>query len=120
MNVQVIERNNLEIAVIDTGNITLRSQESALNLLSQVRSQTRSKHFVLFESLLSKDLYPLINIYADEAQQMVARQGFRVAVVGSFVGLGANTLRIFDYERNPDSAIFLAKSEEEAIERLSS
>lgn len=83
MNVQVIERNNLEIAVIDTGNITL-------------------------------------NIYADEAQQMVARQGFRVAVVGSFVGLGANTLRIFDYERNPDSAIFLAKSEEEAIERLSS
>ena len=119
MNTRVEKKNNVDIAVIESDDIILRSPDSALSLLSKVRSESGSSRLVLFESSISKDFFNMVGMYAYDAQQMVANQGIRVAVVGSFEGVNAYTLRQFDYEQKPDAAIFLAESEEQALERLS-
>lgn len=119
MKIRVEKRNNVDIAVIESDDIIFRSPDSALSMLSKVRNETGSNRLVLFESSISKDFFNMVSMFAYDAQQMVSNQGVRVAVVGSFEEQSSFALRHFDYEQKPNATIFLAESEEQALERLS-
>ena len=119
MKTRVETRNDVAIAVIETDEVILYSPETALSTFAKVRKETGADRIVLPEAALSKDLFSMAAMYAFEAQRMVGGLQVKIAVVGEFEGMSPNNLRQFNYEKNPDASLFIADSEEQALERLS-
>ncbi|MGB4589188.1 MAG: DUF4180 domain-containing protein [Clostridiaceae bacterium] len=119
MNVNIIKKNNTEIAVISDREILITDVQSALDLIATVRYETGCDHIILNKDAVAEDFFDLSTKLAGEVLQKFVNYQMKVAFVGDFSIYSSKSLRDFILESNKGNAIFFMPDEKEAVEKLS-
>ena len=119
MNIDIINQNSIEIAVIHHEGILIEDVQSALDLIATVRYETGCDHMVLSKDAVSKEFFDLSTKLAGDVLQKFVNYQMKIAFVGDFSVYSSKSLKDFITESNKGNAIFFLPSEKEAIEKLS-
>ena len=116
MNIEVKQN----VALVREPGVLITGVQSALDLVATVNYETGCTAVVLPIGALAGDFWVLSTRLAGEVLQKFVNYHMRLAVVGDFTGLAAESRSLHDflYESNQGSHILFAASEEEALERL--
>jgi hypothetical protein len=98
---------------------SLRGDQGAVSVIEQAFSH-RARFVVIPAARLDPDFFRLKTRVAGEMLQKFMNYGFRVAIIGDFSGLAAesDSLRAFLYESNRGQAIWFLASIAEVETRL--
>lgn len=119
MKVNVIKKNNIDIAVISHDELLITDVQSALDIIATVRYETGCDHMILSKDAVSKEFFDLSTKLAGDVLQKFVNYQMKVAIVGDFSAYSSKSLKDFITESNKGNAIFFMPSEKEAIEKLS-
>ena len=119
MNIDVINKNNVEIAHVKNDEILIRDVNSALDLMATVRYETDCDRMILDKSALSEDFFKLSTKLAGDVLQKYINYQMKIAIIGDFSVYESKSLRDFIYECNNGKDIFFLENEEQAVEKLS-
>jgi len=119
MNINIVKKNNVEIAVINHPDILITDEQSALDLIATVRYETGCDKMILSKDAVSKEFFDLSTKLAGEVLQKFINYQMRIAFVGDFSVYSSKSLKDFISESNRGNAIFFLSNEEEAMEKLS-
>ncbi|MCY9698286.1 DUF4180 domain-containing protein [Paenibacillus alginolyticus] len=97
MKLRTVKKNDVEIAVVESGEILITDVQSAL----------------------IEDFFDLKTRLAGEILQKFINYHVKVAIVGDFSGFSSESLKDFIFECNKGKDIFFLSNEEEAIDKLS-
>ena len=119
MNIDVINKNNVEIAHVKSDEILIKDVNSALDLMATVRYETDCDRMILDKSALSEDFFKLSTKLAGDVLQKYINYQMKIAIIGDFSVYESKSLRDFIYECNNGKDIFFLENEERAVEKLS-
>ncbi|WP_040952737.1 DUF4180 domain-containing protein [Gorillibacterium massiliense] len=120
MNINLININGAEIAVVSSNEILITDVQSALDLMATVRYEVDCNRIVINKSAISEDFFDLKTRLAGEILQKFINYQTKIAIVGDFASYSSKSLKDFIYESNNGRDIFFLSSEEQAMEKLSS
>ena len=119
MNINIVKKNNVEIAVINHPDLLITDVQSALDLIATVRYETGCDQIILSKDAVSEDFFDLSTKLAGEVLQKFINYQMRIAFVGDFSAYPSKSLKNFISESNRGNAIYFLSNEKEAIEKLS-
>ncbi|NRF89811.1 DUF4180 domain-containing protein [Paenibacillus frigoriresistens] len=119
MKLRTVKKNDVEIAVVESGEIWITDVQSALDLMATVRYEADCDRIIINRSALSEDFFDLKTRLAGEILQKFINYHVKVAIVGDFSGFSSKSLKDFIYECNKGKDFFFLSNEEEAIDKLS-
>lgn len=119
MEINTIQKNNKEIAIVKSSEILITDVQSALDLIATVRYESGCDRIVLNKSNICEDFFHLSTRLAGEILQKFINYYVKVAIVGVFSVYTSKSLKDFIYECNNGKDIFFLPDEEQAIEKLS-
>jgi len=119
MNINIIKKKRIEIAVINHEDILITDGQSALDLIATVRYETGCDNVILSKDAVSEEFFDLSTKIAGEVLQKFVNYQMRIAFVGDFSVYSSKSLKDFITESNKGNAIFFLPDENEAIEKLS-
>ena len=119
MNINIIKKKRIEIAVINHKDILITDGQSALDLIATVRYETGCDNVILSKDAVSVEFFDLSTKIAGEVLQKFVNYQMRIAFVGDFSVYSSKSLKDFITESNKGNAIFFLPDENEAIEKLS-
>ena len=119
MNINIIKKNDMNIAMIESDEVLITDVQSALELMATVRYETDTDHMILPKAALDERFFVLSSGLAGDILQKFVNYQLKVAIVGDFSGYTSKPLRDFIYESNNGTHVFFVGSEAEAIEKLS-
>lgn len=119
MNINIVKKNNVEIAVINHPDILITDVQSALDLIATVRYETGCDKMILSKDAVSKEFFDLSTKLAGEVLQKFINYQMRIAFWGDFSVYSSRSLKDFISESNRGNSIFFLSDEEEAMEKLS-
>jgi hypothetical protein len=118
MNISVIEKNGVKIAVIQSDELLITNAQSALDLIATVSWEHEAYRIVLQKSAVCEEFFKLSTGVAGEVLQKFVNYSAKVAIVGDYSGYTSKPLRDFIYESNKGNAVFFVGTEDDALERL--
>ena len=119
MEINKINENNTEIAVVSSCEILITDVQSALDFMATVRYDTECDRMILNKSAICEDFFHLSTKLAGEILQKFINYNVKMAIVGDFSVYASNSLKAFIYESNKGKDIFFLPDENQAIEKLS-
>jgi hypothetical protein len=119
MNIEKIEVNERNIAVVRSSEILIWDVQSALDLMATVQYEVDCNRIVLNKDLLSESFFDLKTRLAGEILQKFINYRVKVAIIGDFSVYSSQSLKDFIYESNNGNDIFYLPTEQQAIEKLS-
>lgn len=119
MQISVIRKNNIDIAVINSEDILIMDVQSALDLFVTVDYETGCSRMIINKSSICEEFFDLSTKIAGEVLQKFINYRKKVAIIGDFTKYPSKSLRDFIYECNKGKDIFFLPDEAQAIERLS-
>lgn len=119
MEINTIEKNNKEIAIIHSNEILISDVQSVLDFMATVRYETGCDRIVLNKSAISEEFFNLRTRIAGDVLQKIINYRVKIAIIGDFSIYTSNSLKDFIYESNKGKDIFFLPDEEQAIETLS-
>ena len=119
MEINVINKNNVEIAYVKSDEILIRDVNSALDLMATVRYETDCDRMILDKSALAEDFFKLSTKLAGDVLQKYINYQMKIAIIGDFSVYESKSLRDFIYECNNGRDIFFLENKEQAVEKLS-
>ncbi|TGL35797.1 DUF4180 domain-containing protein [Leptospira perdikensis] len=119
MNVRKINKNNIDIAVVDSEETLITDGSSALDFFATIQYDSDCDRFVLKRSHFVPDFFDLKTGLAGNVLQKIVNYRMKLAIVGDFSIDSSKSLGDFIYEMNSGKDVFFLHSEEEAISRLS-
>lgn len=119
MNINIVKKNNIEIAIINHPDILITDVQSALDLIANVRYETGCDHIILSKDAVSENFFDLSTKLAGDVLQKFINYQMKIAFVGDFSVYSSKSLRDFITESNRGNAIYFLPDENEAIEKLS-
>ncbi len=119
MQISVIKKNDIEIAVIKSVDLLIRDVQSALDLFATVDYETGCSRMIINKSSVCEEFFDLSTKIAGEVLQKFINYKKKVAIIGDFTIYTSKSLRDFIYECNMGKDIFFLPEEEQAIEKLS-
>ncbi|MNH98256.1 hypothetical protein D3C87_881140 [compost metagenome] len=120
---EIISRteNGLVIAIVKSNDMLLITDvQSALDLMATVRYEADSNRIILHKRAICEEFFDLKTRLAGEILQKFVNYQTKIAIVGDFSTYSSKSLRDFIYECNNGTDIFFVRSEDEAINKLSS
>ncbi|MBM9589759.1 DUF4180 domain-containing protein [Leptospira sp. 201903075] len=120
MNIRKIQKNNIDIAVVDTTEIVFTDGSSALDFFATTQYESGTERFVLKQSQIPESFFDLKSGLAGDVLQKIVNYRMKLAIIGDFSIYSSKSLNDFIYEMNSGKDVFFLNSEEEAIHRLSS
>lgn len=120
MDIKIIEKNTLPIAVVQSDQILITDVQSALDLIATVSYDTGSNCMVLPKAALAEDFFKLSTRLAGDILQKFINYQMKLAVVGDYSHYTSKPLKDFIYESNNGKHIFFVSSVDEALEKLAS
>ena len=93
MNVDVINKNNVEIAYVKSDEILIRDVNSALDLMATVRYETDCDRMILDKSALAEDFFKLSTKLAGDVLQKYINYQMKIAIIGDFSVYESKSLR---------------------------
>ncbi|MEK3822369.1 MULTISPECIES: DUF4180 domain-containing protein [Cytobacillus] len=119
MNIKKTEVNGHIIAIAHADSILLTDEQSALDIIMSISSETESNQIILNKEAISEDFFKLSTRLAGKILQKFINYDIKFAIVGDFSSYTSKPLKDFIYECNKGNDIFFVSSEQEAILKLS-
>lgn len=119
MDIKVIEKNDVKIAVVKSSEVLITDVQSALDFIATVGFETGCHRIVLNKPAICEDFFDLKTRLAGEVLQKFINYNVKLAIVGDFSSYTSKSLRDFIYESNKGMHIFFLSDEDEAVEKLS-
>ncbi|HEX2393920.1 MAG TPA: DUF4180 domain-containing protein [Bacteroidales bacterium] len=118
MQLDIIEINGKNIAVLKSLGVLIRETQDALDLLAEA-SYLNSHKIIIKEDQLTPAFFDLKNGIAGEILQKFSTYSVQLAIIGDFSKYKSKSLRDFMFESNKYGRINFVSSFEEAKEKLS-
>ena len=118
MNIEHINDNGIDIAVISSDEKVIVDAQSALDLAMTVKYETGAANIVLDKLLVCEDFFILSTGVAGEILQKFINYHVRAAIYGDYSRYTSKPLRDFIYESNQGRDFFFVATKEEAIQKL--
>ncbi|MEI4830249.1 DUF4180 domain-containing protein [Bacillus sp. FJAT-53711] len=119
MNIEKVEINGRNIAVVRSNKILIWDVQSALDLMATVQYEVGCNRIVINKALLSESFFNLKTRLAGEILQKFINYRVKVAIIGDFSAYSSQSLKDFIYECNNGNDVFYLPTEQQAIEKLS-
>lgn len=116
---QIIKKNNTEIAVFRETSAILYDEQSALDLIGELVFNKRIACLVIPMEVLSDPFFDLSTGLAGNILQKFVNYGVRLAIVGDFSAYHSRSLHQFILESNSSTHVLFAASVEEAVNSFS-
>ena len=119
MEKQIVVRDDIRIAVINSDEALIYDGQSALDLLISLAYNDRCERIVLNKESLTEEFFTLSSGVAGEILQKLVNYTVKLAVYGDFSEYDSKPLKDFIYECNNGRDFFFSATKEEALEKLS-
>lgn len=113
------EANGHIITIVYTDSIVLSDEQSALDFMMSISSETGSNRIILNKEAISEVFLNLSTKLGGEILQKFINYNIKFAISGDFSSYTSKPLKDFIYECNKGNNIFFVSSEQEAISKLS-
>ena len=120
MNVQISKKGNSSIAIIESDEMLLTNEKSALDLITEVYYEYGCSKIIIKKEAVPEDFFLLRTGLAGEILQKFINYRAKLAIIGEFENYHSKSLHDFIYESNKGNSIFFLPTIEEAIIRLHS
>ena len=118
MKTEIIQKNNVSIAVLYSGEPLITDVSSALDLIMTVKHETGCASIALNKEAVTEDFFVLRTCLAGEILQKFINYGVRFALYGDFSGYTSKPLRDFMYESNRGRDVYFQPDAASAVEKL--
>jgi len=118
MEIEIIEINGKNIAVLKSLGVMIQETQDALDLLGET-SYLNSHKIIIKEDQLTPAFFELKNGIAGEILQKFSTYSVQLAIIGNFSKYKSKSLKDFMLESNKYGRINFVGSFEEAKEKLS-
>ena len=119
METEVVNKNNVSVAVIHSDEHLITDVQSALDLIMSVKYETGCTNIALNKSAIVDDFFILSTCMAGEILQKIINYGVRFAIYGDFSRYTSKPLKDFMYESNRGKDIYFQPSVSRAVDKLS-
>ena len=119
MKIEVVKKNNVEVAVVNSNELLITDVQSALDLIMTVKYETGCVNIAINKWAIVDDFFVLSTCLAGEILQKFVNYGVRFAIYGDFSKYTSKPLKDFIYESNNGKDIFFVNTEDEVIDKLS-
>mgnify|MGYP002646177881 FL=1 len=119
METEVVNKNNVSVAVIHSDEHLITDVQSALDLIMSVKYETDCTNIALNKSAIVDDFFILSTCMAGEILQKFINYGVRFAIYGDFSRYTSKPLKDFMYESNRGKDIYFQPSVSRAVDKLS-
>lgn len=119
MKIEVVRKNNVEVAVADSDELLITDIQSALDLIMTIKYETGCTNIAVSKSAVTEDFFDLNTCLAGEILQKFINYGVRVAIYGDFSGYTSKPLKDFIYESNKGKDIYFQPDASLAVDKLS-
>lgn len=118
MNIEHLNMNGIDIAVISSDETVITDVQSALDLAMTVKYETGAVNIVIGKKLICEDFFILSTKLAGEILQKFINYRVKMAVYGDYSRYTSKPLKDFIYESNKGKDFFFVSTKEDAIQRL--
>lgn len=118
MKIEIIRKNNIEIAVINSNEYLIKDVQSALDFIMTVKYETGCKNIVINKEAVVEKFFVLSTCLAGEILQKFINYGVRFAIYGDFSKYTSKPLKDFIYESNRGKDIYFQPDVSHAVEKL--
>lgn len=118
MNIELIKRDGIALAVVTGEEKIITDAQSALDLAMTVRHETGVERMAVDKKTVSEDFFILSTGMAGEILQKYINYHIKAAFYGDYSRYTSKPLRDFIYESNQGNDFYFVASKEEAIEKL--
>lgn len=119
MKTEVVRKNNVKIAVVDSNELLITDVQSALDMVMTVKYETGCTNIAINKGAIVDDFFVLSTCLAGEILQKFINYGVRFAIYGDFSKYTSKPLKDFMYESNKGKDIYFQSDVSLAIEKLS-
>lgn len=119
MKIEVISKNNVNVAVVSSDEVLITDVQSALDLIMTVKYETDCKNIAVNRSAVVDDFFVLSTCLAGEILQKFINYGVRFAIYGDFSKYTSKPLKDFMYESNKGKDIYFQPTVSLAVDKLS-
>lgn len=117
MNIEIIQTNPANIAILKSADIEIKSTQDALDLMAEASDQNANRIIIREENLLP-EFFDLKSGIAGEILQKFVTYGIRLTIIGDFTKYQSKSLKDFIYESNKGRQINFLATLEEAVAKL--
>jgi hypothetical protein len=119
LNITKTEKNGHIIIIARADSIVLSDEQSALDFIMTLSSETGSNRIALNKDGISEDFFKLSTKLAGDILQKFINYNIKFAIFGDFSSYTSKPLKDFFYECNKGNNIFFVSSEQDALTKLS-
>lgn len=119
MNIEYVNVNGTDVAVVSGDTAEVATPQSALDLAMTVNYESGGSRIALDKRVLGEDFFILSTGVAGEILQKYINYHIKAAIYGDDSHYTSKPLRDFIYESNNGKDFFFTATKEEALERLS-
>ncbi len=119
MKIEVVTRNNTEVAVVCSDELLITDTASALDFIMTVKYETGCLNIAVNKGAVIHDFFILSTCLAGEILQKFINYGVRFAIYGDFSEYTSKPLKDFMYESNRGKDFYFQPSAALAVEKLS-
>ena len=118
MQTEVVNKNNISVAVINSNELLITDTQSALDLIMSVKYETGTINIAINKEAIVNEFFILSSGLAGEILQKFINYGIRFAIYGDFSGYTSKPLKDFIYESNKGKDIYFQPDITKAIDKL--
>ena len=118
MNMEIINVNGTDIAVVSSDGKLISDAQTALDLAMTVKYETGAEKIVIDKNLICGDFFILSTGIAGEILQKFINYHVKAAVYGDYSHYTSKPLKDFIYESNNGKDFFFVSTKDEAIQKL--
>lgn len=119
MKTEVVKKNNVEVAVVNSNELLITDVQSALDFIMTVKYETGCENIAINKGAIVDDFFVLSTCLAGEILQKFVNYGVRFAIYGDFSKYTSKPLKDFMYESNKGKDIYFQLNASLAIDKLS-
>lgn len=120
MNIEVDNKGDSKVAIINDKDAILSSVQDALDVMATISYEYDCHKIVIFKTAIVDEFFDLKTGLAGEILQKYINYGVKIAIIGDFADVSKRSLRDFIYESNNGNDIFFLEDMEQALNILHS
>ena len=119
MQKQIINHNDINIALINSAEPIISDGQSALDFIMSIHYYHNCSCIALNKEALSDSFFILSTGVAGEILQKISNYRIKLAIIGDFSSYTSQPLKDFIYECNKGQNVFFVPNENDALNKLS-
>lgn len=118
MTAKIVETKSGKVAIVSSDTPIIADGQSALDFVVNIGYEHDCRNIAVNKAAVAEDFFRLSTGVAGEVVQKFVNYGYRVAIIGDFLGYISKPLRDFIYESNNGKHLYFVADEDEAVKKL--